>query len=122
MMKEYFTEQGDIEIIGTAYDGRECLNMLENIEPDVLILDLIMPHIDGLAVLKSIRESERKKHPNIIMLTAFGQEEVMKRAVDYGASYFILKPFDFANLVSKVREVHGYQGASRTVQNVKVVQ
>src|SRR5699024_599109 len=111
-------EQDDIEVIGTAYDGRECLALLENIEPDVLILDLIMPHVDGLAVLETIKQNGSHKSPNVIMLTAFGQEEVMKRVVDYGASYFILKPFDFSNLVQKVRDVHGFSGENKGITNV----
>lgn len=112
MMCEYFNEQDDIEVVGTAFNGRECLSLLDEMEPDVLILDLIMPHIDGLAVLDTIKQNGKGQSPSIIMLTAFGQEEVMKRAVDYGASYFILKPFDFANLVQKVREVYRYNSLS----------
>ncbi len=106
IMEDYFNEQDDLEVIGVAYDGRECINMLGELDPDILILDIIMPHIDGLAVLQKIREMKLKKSPNIIMLTAFGQEEVMRKAVEYGASYFILKPFDFDSLVEKIREVY----------------
>src|SRR5690554_4906843 len=92
MMKEYFEDQADIEIAGVAHNGQECLDLIGVSEPDVLILDIIMPHIDGLGVLSKLRSMELDKTPNIIMLTAFGQEEVMKKAVALGASYFILKP------------------------------
>ncbi|WP_106497192.1 sporulation transcription factor Spo0A [Lentibacillus sp. Marseille-P4043] len=107
LMEEYFDNQPDIEIIGTAFDGRDCLELLEDIDPDVLILDIIMPHVDGLAVLNSLKGMERSKDPHVIMLTAFGQEEVMKKAVDLGASYFILKPFDLDNLADQIRQVQG---------------
>lgn len=107
VMEEYFDGQDDIEVIGTAHNGRDCLEMLNEMEPDVLVLDIIMPHVDGLAVLQTIRGSERDKYPNVIMLTAFGQEEVMKKAVDLGAAYFILKPFDLDNLADQVRQVQG---------------
>ncbi|SFD52672.1 two-component system, response regulator, stage 0 sporulation protein A [Lentibacillus persicus] len=107
LMEEYFNEQPDIEISGIAYNGRECLEMLEETEPDVLVLDIIMPHIDGLGVLNTIRDSENGNKPNVIMLTAFGQEEVMKKAVDLGASYFILKPFELDNLAEQIRQVQG---------------
>jgi two-component system, response regulator, stage 0 sporulation protein A len=106
LMEDYFEEQEDIEVIGTAFNGRDCLTMLEDHEPDVLILDIIMPHVDGLAVLNTVRGMDGNK-PNVIMLTAFGQEEVMKKAVDLGASYFILKPFDLDNLADQVRQVQG---------------
>lgn len=79
LMEDYFDEQDDIEVIGTAYNGRDCIAMMDNLEPDVLILDIIMPHIDGLAVLNTLRTMELVNRPNVIMLTAFGQEEVMKK-------------------------------------------
>jgi len=104
MMEEYFEGQNDIEVTGIAHNGRECLELLDDVDPDVVILDIIMPHIDGLAVLSSLRE-EREKMPNVIMLTAFGQEEVMKKAVDLGASYFVLKPFDLDHLANQIRQV-----------------
>ncbi len=90
LMQEYFEDQDDIEIVGIAHNGRECLEMLEDTKPDVLVLDIIMPHIDGLGVLNTVRGSEHNQDLNVIMLTAFGQEEVMKKAVDLGASYLFL--------------------------------
>ncbi|MFD2762318.1 sporulation transcription factor Spo0A [Lentibacillus juripiscarius] len=107
LMQEYFEDQDDIEIVGIAHNGRECLEMLEDTKPDVLVLDIIMPHIDGLGVLNTVRGSEHNQDLNVIMLTAFGQEEVMKKAVDLGASYFILKPFELDNLAEQIRQVQG---------------
>ncbi|WP_163969950.1 sporulation transcription factor Spo0A [Oceanobacillus halotolerans] len=108
LLQEYFAEQKDIEVIGVAHNGKDCLEIMDELNPDVLILDIIMPHVDGLAVLNKLRESE-KAMPNVIMLTAFGQEEVMKKAVDLGASYFILKPFDLDHLAEQIRQVQGSQ-------------
>lgn len=119
MMEEYFESQADIEVIGTASNGKECLTLLENKEPDVLILDIIMPHMDGLAVLTHIRKLNLNKKPNVIMLTAFGQEEVTKKAVDLGASYFILKPFDLANLADQIRQVNGIPVSDKPMPQLK---
>jgi two-component system, response regulator, stage 0 sporulation protein A len=105
LLEDYISSQNDMEVAGVAHNGQECLELLEEVEPDVLVLDIIMPHLDGLAVLERLRE--RKSIPNVIMLTAFGQEDVTKKAVDLGASYFILKPFDMENLVSHIRQVSG---------------
>lgn len=104
IMEEYFEEVEDIEIVGTAYNGQQSLELIEELEPDVVVLDIIMPHIDGLAVLNRLRTMDLNSTPKIIMLTAFGQEEVMKKAVDLGASYFILKPFDLADLADQIRQ------------------
>jgi two-component system response regulator (stage 0 sporulation protein A) len=108
LLEEYISGQEDMEVIGVAHNGQDCLNLLETIDPDILILDIIMPHLDGLAVLEKLRETKKQGTlPNVIMLTAFGQEDVTKKAVDLGASYFILKPFDMENLANHIRQVSG---------------
>lgn len=107
LLEEYISGQEDMEVIGVAHNGQDCLNLLNTVDPDILILDIIMPHLDGLAVLEKLRETKQGKVPNVIMLTAFGQEDVTKKAVDLGASYFILKPFDMENLGNHIRQVSG---------------
>lgn len=107
LLSEYLGAQPDMEVVGTAFNGQECLSLVEEKEPDVLLLDIIMPHLDGLAVLE--RLSQKSNRPQIVMLTAFGQEDVTKRAVDFGAAYYVLKPFDMEALMSKIREIAGNQ-------------
>lgn len=105
-MEDYLNNQPDMEVVGACFNGLDSIDMIEELTPDVIILDLIMPHVDGLSVLKNLREMNLYKKPRIIMLTAFGQEDVMRQAVQLGAHYFILKPFDFDHLLTKIREVH----------------
>ncbi|TCS84048.1 sporulation transcription factor Spo0A [Tepidibacillus fermentans] len=105
LLREYMIEQTDIEVIGVAYNGNGVLQILEKEVPDVLILDIIMPHLDGLGVLEKLRTMHLQKQPKIIMLTAFGQENITQRAVELGASYYILKPFDMDILISRIRQV-----------------
>ncbi|MCM3715231.1 sporulation transcription factor Spo0A [Halalkalibacter oceani] len=107
LLNEYISAQNDMQVIGTAFNGQECLSLIEEKEPDVLILDIIMPHLDGLAVLERMGQMKMSKKPNIIMLTAFGQEDVTKRAVDLGASYYVLKPFDMEVLITNIRDISG---------------
>ncbi|WP_026582948.1 sporulation transcription factor Spo0A [Bacillus sp. J33] len=111
LLEEYISSQEDMEVAGIAHNGQECLEVLEQTHPDVLVLDIIMPHLDGLAVLEKMRDLNLNTLPNVIMLTAFGQEDVTKKAVDLGASYFILKPFDMDNLASHIRQVSGKSSA-----------
>lgn len=106
-MEQYFQGHAEIEIIATASNGKVCLQMLEEFTPDILLLDIIMPHLDGLAVLESMYQNEKMSSIQVIMLTAFGQEDVMKQAVDLGASYFMLKPFEFDQLVQKILHCAG---------------
>ncbi|WP_088104738.1 sporulation transcription factor Spo0A [Halalkalibacter urbisdiaboli] len=111
LLNEYIATQEDMVVEGVAYNGQECLNLVEEFQPDVLILDIIMPHLDGLAVLEKMNQMKLSKKPNIIMLTAFGQEDVTKKAVDLGASYYVLKPFDMEILISNIREIGGQKQA-----------
>lgn len=117
LLEEYISEQPDMEVIGVAHNGQDCLSMLEQVKPDVLVLDIIMPHLDGLAVLERMKDFQKGTSiPNVIMLTAFGQEDVTKKAVELGASYFILKPFDMENLVNHIRQ-SGEKGAGMARSN-----
>ncbi|SDI96417.1 sporulation transcription factor Spo0A [Salimicrobium halophilum] len=103
MMVEYVGDEHDLEVAGTAYNGRDCLEMVEEKKPDVLVLDIIMPHLDGIAVLQELRKENSKM--DVIVLTAFGQEEVTKKAGNLGASYFMMKPFDLDQLVEQIRQM-----------------
>ncbi|GGG19240.1 sporulation transcription factor Spo0A [Paenibacillus aceti] len=109
LLAEYISEQDDMIVSGIAYNGEEVLEMIDNASkiPDVLILDIIMPHLDGLGVLERLREMNLNPQPQIIMLTAFGQENITQRAVQLGASYYILKPFDMEVLVNRIRQLVG---------------
>jgi two-component system response regulator (stage 0 sporulation protein A) len=107
LLQEYLNDQHDIEVVGVAFNGNDVLNLLNHTLPDVLILDIVMPHLDGLAVLEQIRSMNLPVMPKIIMLTAFGQEEITKKAVELGASYYILKPFDMEVLANRLRQVAG---------------
>ncbi|WP_219836455.1 sporulation transcription factor Spo0A [Paenibacillus sp. R14(2021)] len=109
LLSEYISEQNDMVVTGVAYNGEEVLRILEESRdiPDVLILDIIMPHLDGLGVLERLREMNLPSMPKIIMLTAFGQENITQKAVQLGASYYILKPFDMEILANRIRQLVG---------------
>jgi two-component system response regulator (stage 0 sporulation protein A) len=107
LLSEYIGEQDDMSVVGVAYNGEEVLKFLEEREtaPDILILDIIMPHLDGLGVLEKLREIGMDPMPKIVMLTAFGQENITQKAVQLGASYYILKPFDMEVLANRIRQL-----------------
>jgi len=107
LLEEYINTQSDMSVSGVAYNGNDVLKIVQERVPDIIILDIIMPHLDGLAVLEQIQAMRLTPQPKIIMLTAFGQEEITKRAVELGASYYILKPFDMDILAQRIRQMIG---------------
>ncbi|MFC4356183.1 sporulation transcription factor Spo0A [Chryseomicrobium palamuruense] len=119
---EYFQNHPSIEVIHTAYNGKQCLDLLEERVPDVLLLDIIMPHLDGIAVMDHLHENQLYPNMKVIMLTAFGQEEVMKQAVDLGTAYFMLKPFEFDRLVQQILQVAGSAAERKEGKARKVFQ
>ena len=90
----YIEEDNEFEIIAIARDGKEAVQMILNTEPDVVLLDVIMPHLDGIGVLEKIKEAKMKKNPLCIMLSAVGQDKITQRALELGAEYYAIKPFD----------------------------
>ena len=94
--------QEDMELIGTAYDGIEALQTVEENRPNVLILDITMPYLDGIGVMEKLAEFERP--PIVIILTAFEQEAMIQRLITMGASYYMVKPFDASTLIERIRQ------------------
>ena len=105
VLKLYIQSQADMELVGVAYHGKEALELFYHVSPDVIVLDIIMPHLDGLGVLEKLQHKEPR--PHVIILSAFGQESITQRAVNLGADYFILKPFDLETLGKRIRQLYG---------------
>ncbi len=118
LLKEFISQQEDFNLTGIAYNGIEALQMIRETKPDVVVLDIIMPHLDGIGVLEKLVTGNSNK-PRIIMLTAFGQESVTQRAVELGADYYILKPFDFNVLATRIRQLAEGVNVSQYIATAK---
>ncbi|MGE5614153.1 MAG: sporulation transcription factor Spo0A [Bacillota bacterium] len=105
ILSEYLNSQNDIEVVGTAKDGNEACELIIEKMPDIVILDIIMPHLDGLGVLEKLRSMTLKKRPLFIILSAVGQDKITQRALALGAEYYVVKPFDIEVLVSRIRQL-----------------
>lgn len=102
-LKGLINGESDMEVIGAVGDGLEALQMLEERKPHVVLLDMIMPSLDGLALLERV-SLEVKKETAFIVLSAMGQESIAEEAFSLGAKYFLLKPFDKDSLLKKIRQ------------------
>jgi len=95
----------EFEVTGIAKDGIEALQVLEKERPDVLILDIIMPHLDGLEVLERLHKFEDGYFPKVIVLSAVGQDKITQRAIELGAQYYVVKPFDFQVFIKRLKQI-----------------
>ncbi len=106
---DYFEDKEDIRLAGVAHDGNEAVRLISELTPDVVLLDIIMPHLDGIGVLEKMSSINLSKRPKVIMLTALGHETITRRAIDMGADYYVMKPFDLETLVQRIRQLSGSQ-------------
>ena len=104
ILNDYLLAQKDIVVIGIAKNGVEALKVIEEKKPDLVVLDIIMPILDGLGALERLNTINLDPFPRIIVLSAVGQENVAKRALSLGADYYIVKPFDMEVLVKRIRQ------------------
>lgn len=104
MVEEFLAKKSDMKVVGIAYNGAEALELIDTAKPDIMLLDIIMPHLDGIGVLEQLASKEGYK-PKVIMLTALGQEQMTRRVMELGASYYVLKPFNLETLATRIRQL-----------------
>ena len=97
----YALEQEDYSIV-TAYDGKEALEMFEKENPDLILLDVMLPRVDGLEVCRIIRETSDVP---IIMLTAKGEDMDKIMGLEYGADDYISKPFNILEVKARIKSL-----------------
>lgn len=102
-------KEEEMEVIGMAKDGNEAYAMIMQKAPDVVLLDVIMPHLDGLGVLEKLNSTPMSKVPLCIMLSAVGQDKITQKAINLGAEYYIVKPFDISLLIKRIKDFKYYQ-------------
>ena len=95
---ELLTDEG-FEVIGQAADGEEAVRLARELQPDLVIMDVKMPKMDGIAAAESIAE---ERIAPIVMLTAFSERELVERARDAGAMAYVVKPFDASDVIPAI--------------------
>lgn len=106
MLSQYASSKKIISSVEIASDGLEALEKIETFKPDVVILDLIMPQLDGIGVLERLSSVKDTDKPIFVILSAIGQDSHVKRAMSLGASYYIVKPFDVDLLITRLYELY----------------
>lgn len=104
MLDEILRKEAGVQIVGTARNGEDVLDIIRSKEPDVVLLDVIMPKMDGISVMERVRHDRSlKKQPRFIVISAIGQEDVTESAFNAGAGYYIMKPFSKDMILGKIR-------------------
>lgn len=94
ILSDFLSETKAFRIIDYAFDGRQALELVQKYKPDLLLLDLIMPLLDGFAVLEELYKSGYNESTKVVMTSAVGMDFIMKKAASYNVDYVFLKPFE----------------------------
>ena len=105
ILNDYLLNQRDIVVTGIAKDGIEALDLIQEKEPDLVILDIIMPHLDGLGVLEKLNNMNLNKMPRVIILSAVGQDKITQKAIKLGADYYVVNPVDMDVFIKRIRDM-----------------
>jgi len=101
IIKSALHEEGyDVTTANNGYDG---LALAEDASPDLIILDIMMPEMDGFEVLQQLKENEKTAQIPVVILTGLSSKDKIREALNKGIDYYIVKPFEYQDLVSKVK-------------------
>ncbi|MCI9215708.1 sporulation transcription factor Spo0A [Lachnospiraceae bacterium 42-17] len=104
LLGEIIDTDKNLSLVGKAKNGEDAYSIIKEKKPDVMLLDLIMPKMDGLSVMDMVNhDKEIKKRPSFIIVTAVGQERITEDAFRKGAHYYILKPFNNEMVLSRIK-------------------
>jgi two-component system, response regulator, stage 0 sporulation protein A len=104
-LKFYLDPHKEIQVIGVAYNGMDGLDKLRKLRPDVVLLDMIMPQIDGLGFLERANTEKLLENTKVIMSSELSQESIVKYAFHLGASFYMLKPYSFEYLAHRITSI-----------------
>jgi NarL family two-component system response regulator LiaR len=103
-IRALLAEIEDVEVVGEARDGQEAVTQAEALRPDVILMDLVMPHMDGIAATRQI--TTRQAEARILVLTSFAADDKVFPAIKSGALGYLLKDSEPADLVQAIQQVH----------------
>ncbi|MCD8015792.1 MAG: sporulation transcription factor Spo0A [Lachnospiraceae bacterium] len=117
MLDRIVSSDEELRVVGKAGNGEELIEIIREKKPDVVLLDIIMPKLDGLAVMDRVNREPTLKKPAFIVISAVSQQKTAEDAFELGAEYFILKPFDNETVVNRIKRVRAR--AERSAASIK---
>lgn len=103
LLVETMQDEMDLEVVGVTQDGEELLKLVEDLKPDVVVMDMLLVNLDGLEVLAGLRNVSRR--PKVLMLSSFARGEIAERLMAGGADYCMMKPCRLSTVLERVRQI-----------------
>lgn len=95
----------DMESVGIAYDGIDGFDLVTGQQPDIVVLDIVMPRMDGLELLERLGQTELAKEPAYIIMSAVNHDSITQKALQLGAEYYLVKPVENEVVLKRIRQV-----------------
>ena len=115
LLEEIIKKDDELNVVGKARNGEEAYGIIKEKEPDVVLLDIVMPKMDGLCVMNKVKkDTSIKKQPAFIMVSAIGQESITEDAFEMGANYYIMKPFDNEVIINRIKRTRDKRDCHKT--------
>lgn len=122
LLGELITNDRDLTLVGKANNGEDMYQIIKAKQPDVVLLDLIMPKLDGLSVMDMVNaDKQMKKHPDFIVITAVGQEKIAEDAFKKGANYYIMKPFNNTMVLNRIKAIRKMEPKEISAQETPAI-
>lgn len=117
----FLTKQKEFVVQGTVDNGIDAIEKIAEEKPDIVILEMLLPQIDGIGVLKAVQSKKIEKRPIFLVLSSLSQEVMIREAISLGAYCFMLKPFDFSILTERMRRIVQKERSIKVVERKRTV-
>ena len=104
-LSAFLQREQDMQVVAEVGNGLDAIKLIGSAPLDVLLLDMIMPGMDGFGVLARVQQLPPEKRPQIIAVTALGRDDFIRRAVEMGVTYYMIKPVELPVLLERIREI-----------------
>jgi two-component system response regulator (stage 0 sporulation protein A) len=121
VLNDFLMTKSLFDVVDMVEDGLKAVEAVEKYEPDILILDIIMPHLDGLGVLEKLHKKNLSKFPKVIVLSAVGHDKVTQRAISMGVDYYIVKPFNFESFAERMMQISEFETSRVQNKNKEII-
>lgn len=113
LLENLVSSDEELQVVGTAKDGESIYKIIKDKEPDVVLLDVVMPKLDGIGVMDRVHNDEAiRKSPSFVVISAVGQELVTEEAFSHGADYYIMKPFNNDMVIERIKSLRSVRNTT----------